>query len=74
MIGDRKFTVHHDGQEVKTVAFQNHLQFPGIKLAKRSVSFNALHRISKPQDSQFGTLFAGKTIGIAVIWKEPQIY
>ena len=49
---DHEFLIHHAQQEVRAVAFQNHLQSPGIQLAKK-MSFNALCRISK-QGSQFG--------------------
>ena len=35
ILGDHEFPVHHDGQEVKTVANWSGIQFPRIKLAKR---------------------------------------
>ena len=40
LIGDHEFPVHHDGQEVKTVANWSSIQFTRIKLAKRCCSMH----------------------------------
>ena len=71
LIKDRKFPVLHDELEVKTVSFQNRLQFPAIKLAKRCRSKHCAGFQSRIHN--LVPLFAGKTIGIAVIWKELQM-
>ena len=48
--GDCEFSIHHDEQEVKTVAFQDLLQFPGIKLARFQ---SRVHNLGKIAISDF---------------------
>ena len=48
---DHEFPIHYAEQEVRTIAFQNHLQFRGIKLAKKChIELRKMHK----QGSQSG--------------------
>ena len=44
---DHEFPIHYAEQEVRTVAFQDHLQFRGIKLAKKCHSLNCARCTSR---------------------------
>ena len=63
--GDQEFPIHQDKQEVKTVAFQNHLQSPGIKLAKKSRSMHCTGFQSRVHN--LVPLFGSKTIEIGKV-------
>ena len=75
---DHEFPIHHAQQEVRTVAFQNHLQSPGIQLAKKCHSMHCAGSQSRVHNL-VSLFFAGKTINLvpliqlAMILNETQI-